>query len=981
MISKSYSWIIALILICGQTIFAQKEEVVVQSGHFGKINHLAFSPDGRLLASCSEDQTLRIWHLPTGKLMATFQNPGAIASEFSPSGKQLICISLGGMLRVWNVDNSSLVKELSLGGGTDNFARIKFAGTSLYVRTNHQLFKSPSTSFEFSKLSDGVADFQVLSDGQIKILTNDFQIKPLAGSGQSVSAFPLKKQKTVWHEVDTHAAYLLDNIAIRIQRNRITLFHEANGKRKTKMGDYLDDVFTQAAYSPRNNLVLATNTDNRVYLIDTRKGRILQKLNEHLDDAYAVAVSPDETIFATAGNDRSIIVWDMTTKKPLKTLYSKTYRVESLAYVPDKNQLAFGDELGHLKLISLTDKNLTITAEKIHKYSLTQLAYNEGNFFSVGKDNRIKRINNQIKIEASAKAVKRFAPTYGMLNAFNFYYESPLTYEGLRVSKELVSVRATYLKTKERTFDAHSLKREKKSFLSDDDVVAQSNNTQLSKGTVSLSDKIAMGGADGSIRLAAKSTNEPVATIIPMGSKQSKVIITPDNYYMVDKTSLEAIAFKVGQNVFLPQQFDLKFNRPDLVLTRLGGFSPELIQAYYRAYQKRLKKAGFTEEILASSGLEVPEIEITNTNIPLRTDQQELSITVKCNGGSKNLTALNVLVNGVPIYGTKGMTLSAEKQISKTLPIHLSQGLNKITLSVYNEAGLESLREPVEIFYQAAVQTKPTLHLVTIGVSEYANPKMNLQYAAKDGRDLAVLFNKHRGIFKNVVSHQLFDKDVTTANVLKLRDELHKSNVNDVVMIFVSGHGLLDKNLDYFFATHNVNFSSPKENGLHYDDLETLLDGIPSRNKVLMIDACHSGEIDKEEVELVAKSEAVKSNGTIRFRDFGDTEVKQKNLGLQNSYELSRQLFTDLRKGSGTTVLSAAGGVQLAQESSEWKNGAFTYCLLSGLKDMKADLNNDKKVMLSELQKYLFTEVSKITGGAQQPTSRIENLEIDWQIW
>jgi WD40 repeat protein len=981
MINRSSSWIAALILIFGQPIFAQKEEVVVQSGHFGKINHLAFSPDGRLLASCSEDQTLRIWHLPTGKLMATFQNPGAIASEFSPSGKHLISISLGGGLRVWNVDNSSLVQELSLGSGTDNFARIKFTRTALYVLTNHQLFKSPPTSFEFIKLSDGVADFQVSADEQIKLLTNDFKIKRMVNSGETVEAFPLRKQKAGWYQVDNQAAYLFDNIAIRIQRNRIILFQETNGKRKTKMGDYLDDVFTQATFSSRNNLVLATNTDNKVYLIDTRKGRILRKLNGHLDDAYAVAVSPDETIFATAGNDRSIIVWDMITKKPLKTLYSKTYRVESLAYVPDKNQLAFGDELGHLKLISLADKNLEIAAGKIHKYPLTQLAYNDGNFFSVGKDNRIKRSNDQIQIQVSQKALKRFAPTYGMLNALNFYYESPLTYEGLRVSKELVSVRATYLKTKERTFDANSLKREKKSFLADGDVVALSNNTQLSTGTVSFSDKVASGGADGSIRLTAKSTSELVATIIPMGSKQSKVIITPDNYYMVDKTSLEAIAFKVGQNVFLPQQFDLKFNRPDLVLTRLGGFPPELILAYYRAYQKRLKKAGFTEEILASSGLEVPEIEITNSNIPLRTNQQELSITVTCNGGSKNLTALNVLVNGVPIYGTKGMALSAERQINKTIPIHLSQGLNKITLSVYNEAGLESLREPVEIFYEPAVQTKPTLHLVTIGVSEYANPRMNLQYAAKDGRDLAVLFSKHRGIFKNVVSHQLFDKDVTTANVLKLRDELHKSNVNDVVMIFVSGHGLLDKNLDYFFATHNVDFSSPKESGLHYDDLETLLDGIPSRNKVLMIDACHSGEIDKEEVELVAKSEAVKSSGTIRFRDFGDTEVKQKNLGLQNSYELSRQLFTDLRKGSGTTVLSAAGGVQLAQESSEWKNGAFTYCLLSGLKDMKADLNNDKKVMLSELQKYLFTEVSKITGGAQQPTSRIENLEIDWQIW
>jgi WD40 repeat protein len=980
MIKRSQSWILALTLFCIQIALGQKEEVVVQSGHFGRITHLSFSPDNRLLASCSDDGTIRIWHLPTGKLMTTIQG-GALATDFSTSGKQLVAISLG-LLRVWDVESSSVVKQLQIGKeinisqGVETFARVKHSGEDLYVLVNQQLFKASNGTYQFNLVSGNVADFSVQSNGELKILTNDFRIKKIT-SGQANQAFTESKQKKeTWNEIDNQAAYLFENLAVRIQRNRLTLFDESTRKRKTKMGDYLDDVFTYATHSPRNNLLFATNTDNQVYVINTQKGRVIEKLKEHLDDTYSVAISPDEKLFASAGNDRSIIVWDMATKKPIKTLYSKTYRVESLTYVPDKKQIAFGDELGHLKLIDLTDKGLAITAAKIHKYPLTQLAYNDGNFFSVGKDNRIKRSNEQIQIEASNKVLKRFDLTYGLLNTFNFYYESPLTYQGLRISNDKASVRAVNLKERDRAFDVVSLKREKNIYLSNTEAQANSSSDY-----VQVADKRALGGADGSIRLIEMNSNKAVVTIIPMGSKQSKVIITPDNYYMVDKTSLEAIAFKVGQNVFLPQQFDLKFNRPDLVLTRLGSFSPELILAYYRAYQKRLKKAGFTEEILASSGLEVPEIEITNTNIPLRTDQQELSITVKCNGGSKNLTALNVLVNGVPIYGTKGMPLPSEKQISKSLPIHLSQGLNKITLSVYNEAGLESLREPVEIFYQTAVQTKPTLHLVTIGVSEYANTKMNLQYAAKDGRDLAVLFSKHRGIFKNVVSHQLFDKDVTTANVLKLRDELHKSNVNDVVMIFVSGHGLLDKNLDYYFATHNVNFSNPQESGLHYDDLETLLDGIPSRNKVLMIDACHSGEIDKEEVELVAKSEAVKSSGTIRFRDFGDTEVKQKNLGLQNSYELSRQLFTDLRKGSGTTVLSAAGGVQLAQESSEWKNGAFTYCLLSGLKDMKADLNNDKKVMLSELQKYLFTEVSKITGGAQQPTSRIENLEIDWQIW
>jgi uncharacterized caspase-like protein len=276
---------------------------------------------------------------------------------------------------------------------------------------------------------------------------------------------------------------------------------------------------------------------------------------------------------------------------------------------------------------------------------------------------------------------------------------------------------------------------------------------------------------------------------------------------------------------------------------------------------------------------------------------------------------------------------------------------------------------------------KPALHLVAISVSEYTNANMNLKYAAKDGNDVIGLFKdkmKEDGTFSSVITHPLFNRDATRDNILKLKAELQKTNVDDIVLIFVSGHGLLDKNLDYFLATHNVDFANPSQNGLKYDDLESLLDGINARKKVLMMDACHSGEIDKEEVE--ATTIKTPKEG-LKFRNFGTQGIKNKNVGLSNSFELSKQLFTDLRKGSGTTVLSAAGGVEVALEGDKWQNGVFTYCLLTGLKEKKADLNEDNHIMLSELQAYLFKEVSNVTEGKQQPTSRIENLIIDWKIW
>ncbi|MBL7873878.1 MAG: caspase family protein [Cyclobacteriaceae bacterium] len=989
-------WISFLIcFVLKSPLYSQtKEEVIVQSGHFGRINHITFSSDNRLLASAGDDLTLRIWHINTGKLMATFQHPTAVVTScFNESEEQTVSIATDGILRIWSITHSQQLREVKLVNTSTVQAKILRHEKSIYALINNQLFKAVDHRAEFQKIETNIEDFRIENNGSVEVFTTNQSLKKLNEKSQlSEPLFSGKKTATIWHDKNNQQSYIFEHLAARIQRNRIELYNLKSGKKKTFQGDYLDDVFTDVRYSAKNKLAIVSNTDNKIYLIDTEKKRIVKKLNEHVDDVFAIGMSSDERLFASAGNDRSITVWDMATLKPQKTLISKTYRIETIDFVPETQQIAFGDELGNLKLMSLADKNLSVQSKKIHKYPLVLLSYDQGSFYTVGKDNRIKKTNDLLVTEASNKVLKRFSPTYSLLNTFKFYYESPVQYQSLKIESSWAAVETSYSKIKIRAFDKESLHRIKhlnvsfdKKYTGVPDYIQ--NSPLFHQGGLTdykeLPEKFLTSGAEGSIKLWDKNEKKLLVTCIPLGNRESKITITSDNYYMVDKASLEGIAFKLGSKLFLPQQFDLKFNRPDLVLARMGGFSNELIQAYHHAYQKRITKAGFTEKMLEGDELNVPELQILTTNIPYKTDNPAFSLLVECRSEDKKLRAINVLVNGVPIFGTQGLSISDENSLSvtKTISIPLSNGINKISLSVYNDAGLESLREALEIMYETSSQQKPTLHLVTIGVSEYKNDAMNLQYAAKDGQDLASLYKNQKGVFKEVINHSLINEDVTTSNVLKLKEKLYETNVNDVVMIFVAGHGLLDKELDYYFATHNVNFLNPKENGLRYDDLETLLDGIPARNKILLIDACHSGEIDKEEIEVVVKNETIKNNTNITFRNFGNAEVRQKNLGLQNSFELSKQLFTDLRKGSGTTVLSAAGGVQLAQESSEWKNGAFTYCLLSGLRDMKADLNKDNKIMLSELRSYLFTEVSKITGGLQQPTSRIENLEIDWQIW
>jgi len=147
------------------------------------------------------------------------------------------------------------------------------------------------------------------------------------------------------------------------------------------------------------------------------------------------------------------------------------------------------------------------------------------------------------------------------------------------------------------------------------------------------------------------------------------------------------------------------------------------------------------------------------------------------------------------------------------------------------------------------------------------------------------------------------------------------------------------------------------------------LDGIACRNRLVMIDACHSGEVDKE--QAVERSSLVNNNVNVNTKS--GTEFIRPKAGLKNSFTYMKALFSDVSKGTGATVISAAGGFEFALESDDWNNGVFTYAVLHGLTDGNADMNGDGYVDVTELKQYVTIKVIDLTNGQQHPTTRTEN--------
>lgn len=471
----------------------------------------------------------------------------------------------------------------------------------------------------------------------------------------------------------------------------------------------------------------------------------------------------------------------------------------------------------------------------------------------------------------------------------------------------------------------------------------------------------------------------PIVSIF-MTTEGEWIIWNEKGYYSASKKGAQYVGYYVNKGKdesakFYPfEQFDLKYNRPDIILEELDLGSEKIRNFYYKAYQKRLQKMGLSEEQL-NGDLHLPLLSIKNQS--LAADKKTIEISFEAFDSKYKIERIAVFINDVPIYGSKGIKVNNVSKIAQTIKLDLADGKNKIQLSALNDKGVESLKENLVVFNPSSV-AKPNLYLVTIGTSLYQDKRFNLKYAAKDAQDILEKFKKDQ-VYQAVFTEVLLDQQSTKENIQKLKNFLLKSTQNDVVMVFVAGHGLLDENFDYYYATHDIDFNSPKLKGMLFTEIAELLDGIGALKKILFMDTCHSGEVDKEDLEK--ENDSKKTEEDVQFRSVGQSVRKKEGVGLENTSELVKEMFVDLRRGTGSTVLSSAGGAEYALESDTWKNGLFTYCLLSGITTLNADLNHDGKIMLSEMQVYVREEVLKLSGGKQQPTSRLENLSLDYPIW
>lgn len=452
-----------------------------------------------------------------------------------------------------------------------------------------------------------------------------------------------------------------------------------------------------------------------------------------------------------------------------------------------------------------------------------------------------------------------------------------------------------------------------------------------------------------------------------------KFIEVADNYlYRGDKSAVNNLAFAYKGKGYLPVEYDIYFNRPDTVVLLSGSSNQAFNELLKGAVDKRLRriKAKTIENIIGKE----PEVKIVNkSQLPLVLTSDEVVLEIALSSLYADVYKLQVMANGVPVFGKEGMPVSGGREAKVNCKVKLQKGNNVVQVYVTDVNGVKSATETITIV--AEYEANPSkIYFIGIGIDEFKEPGHNLKYSVKDIVNLAEGLKAKLG--DQLVIDTLFNSNVSLEKVMALRNRLLQANVNDRLIVSYSGHGLLDKQLEYYLSTYMVNFRNPNEGGLPYTMMEQLLDSLPMRRKLLLIDACHSGEVDKDEMENMR---VVFSDTTKHINNGGKNGIEllvddEQVVGLKNSFELMQEMFADVGRGTGTTIISAAAGTQVAYEKGELQNGVFTYCVLQLLSEKQA-------CTVQELKAFVGIEVERLTDGLQRPTSRTETAGFDWQVW
>jgi len=303
--------------------------VVLALHHDGGVWNVAYSPDGKHIATIGGDGTVKIWDAQTGQLLITLDSQAG-GIDYSPDGKRLAATSnyhnRYQTVKVW--DATTGVELLTLAGHKDGVYGLVF---------------SPDGTRLVTTGADGTAKVWDAFTGE-DLLT-------LSGHGDQVFDVSYNRDGT--------------RIATSGDDGFVRIWDASSGEQLLSLPFEEGQAFIRVAFSfisvaftPDGGRIAASGPSddpNWVKIWDAATGQLLFSGNlGHSSPPLGIAFSPDGRLAATAGLDQKARVWDTATGQVLYTLSGHTYEINSIDFSPDGTRLATASGDGTARVWEIT---------------------------------------------------------------------------------------------------------------------------------------------------------------------------------------------------------------------------------------------------------------------------------------------------------------------------------------------------------------------------------------------------------------------------------------------------------------------------------------------------------------------------------------------------------------------------------------------------------------------------------------------------
>jgi len=243
------------------------------SGHTGSVYSVAFSPDGRLLASGSSDWTIRLWDVGTGQVVRTLSRhtDSVYSVAFSPDGRLLASGSWDRTIRLWDVGTGQVVRTLS--GHTYSVSSVAF---------------SPDGRLLASGSDDRTIRLWDVGTGQV--------VRTLSGHTYLVNSVAFSPDGRL--------------LASGSSDRTIRLWDVGTGQLVRTLSGHTDWV-RSVAFSPDGRLLASGSWDRTIRLWDVGTGQVVRTLSGHTYSVNSVAFNPDGRLLASGSWDQTIRLWNV----------------------------------------------------------------------------------------------------------------------------------------------------------------------------------------------------------------------------------------------------------------------------------------------------------------------------------------------------------------------------------------------------------------------------------------------------------------------------------------------------------------------------------------------------------------------------------------------------------------------------------------------------------------------------------------------